>query len=279
MSARKISASRLRDHKGPRRRRPRLNAQKRKRNALLEQEDAMLELLFLDDAERAMIHAGMGIPREPMSVWVDSDQSWSATNLQPAELPTWEQASERLKMCIGFDTAMELGCCYAFNANISPVLISRWHGNGSDLMANVLQRLRRGMKEKGIMDMPICFVVEARTKTGKSRNKPHLHGVAMCRDPIEATRLKLALEIAFAEGLDGKKLRRCAKVEPGYIKHNEPLGKVWWVSYFTKNVGLYDARLKRRRVYISRSYGQVARMAWAVRRDDQLAGRRKLVKS
>lgn len=274
MSARKISASRLRDYKGPRRSKPRLNAQKRERSALLDREDALLELLFRDDAERALIHAGMGMTREPMSVWVDSDQSWSATMLQPCELPPWEHASERLKIFIGFDTAMELGCCYAFNANISPMLVDRWQAEGSDLMVNVKQRLRRAMKKKGIMDMPICFIVEARTRTGKSRNKPHLHGVAMCNDPIEATALKVALEIAFGEGLDGKKLRRCAKVERGYVKPFERMGRLWWVSYITKNVGLYDGRLKHRRVYISRTFAQTAHMAWMVRRDDQLTRNR-----
>lgn len=54
---------------------------------------------------------------------------------------------------------------------------------------------------------------------------------------------------------------------------DEPLGRLRWVSYITKNVSLYDARLKRRRVYISRSYTQAAKIGWAVRRDDQLARR------
>ena len=71
----------------------------------------------------------------------------------------------------------------------------------------------------------------------------------------------------MAVGVEGKPV----DVERAYAKHDDPMGRLRWVSYITKNVHLYDKRFSRRRVYVSRSYTQIARMAWAVRRDDQLA--------
>lgn len=270
MSARKISACRLSDFAGPRRSKPKLNHLKRKRSVLLLDEEQLLEVLFHDDATRAAIDAGEGRERHPMSVWVDSDQSWNETKLHPRELPEWEESTERMKMFVGFDVAMEFGWCFTFTANISPHLVAKWDVEGSDLVANVKQRVKRSMGAKGIADMPICWVIEARTKSGKSRNKPHIHGIAICEDPLDATRLKIALELALAVGMTGKALRKAAQVKPGYAKPGHPMGRFRWVSYITKNAHLYDKRFGKRRVYISRSYTQIARLAWAVRRDDCL---------
>ena len=271
MSVRKISASRLADYNGPRRAKPKLNPQKRERSSLLADEESLLKALFFDDTVRAFWDTVMGRPREPMSVWVDSDQSWNETLLQPCELPEWESMSERMKMFIGFDVALEFGWCFTFTANISPDLVDKWKTEGSDLVANVQQRVKRYMGAKGISDMPICWVLEARTKSGKSRNKPHIHGIAICEDPLLATKLKLALELALATGLDKRKRRTAVQVKRGYAKPNDLMGRFRWVSYITKNAHLYDRRFGKRRVYISRSYTQVARLAWAVRRDDCLA--------
>lgn len=268
MSVRKISASRLADYAGPRRAKPRLNRLKRDRIDLLADEEQMLEALLRDDKIRAAIDAGLGRLRQPMSVWVDSDQSWPETLLAPDNLPAWESLSERMKMFIGFDVAMEFGWCFTFTAIISPHLVAKWKMDESDLVANVKQRVKRCMADKGIQDMPISWVIEARTKSGKSRNKPHLHGVAICEDPLLATRLKIALEEALAVGLDRRVRRKAVQVKRGYVKPDHPLGRFRWVSYITKNAHLYDARLGKRRVYISRTFTQIARLAWAVRREE-----------
>lgn len=268
VSVRKISASRLTDYDGPRRAKPRLNLLKRDRSSLLAAEERLLEAILHDDNVRAAIDGGMGRAREPMSVWVDSDQSWNETLLQPCELPEWETMSERMKMFIGFDVGMEFGWSFAFTAKISPALVNKWTADGSDLVANVQQRMKRCMAAKGISDMPICWVIEARTKSGKSRNKPHLHGVALCEDALLATKLKVALELALAVGLDNKERRKAVQVKRAYIMSHHPMGKFRWVSYITKNAHLYDQRFGKRRIYISRSFTQIARLAWAVRRDD-----------
>lgn len=273
MSVRKISASRLSDYSGPRRLKPRLNAQKAERLSLFAGEESCLAALFHDDDQRAAISAGLGEPREPMSVWVDSDQSYSETLLQPCELPAWEALTERMKLFVGYDAAMEFGWAYSFTANIAPELVETWRAEGSDFLDCIKLRLYRAMKKKSIVHLPRCFVVEARTKSGKTRNKPHIHGVVMCDNPVDATRFKVALEDAFADHLGSRKRRRAVKVERSYAKRGTAMGRFQWISYITKNTHLYDARFGKRRVYVSRSFNQIARHAWAVRRDDQLMPR------
>lgn len=264
VSVRKLSASRLRHYKGPRRMKPRLNAEKRERIELLAQEETILSSMLHDDAVRAQINAGMGRPREPMSVWTDSDHSHGETLLQPCELPAWKQLSERMKIFIGFDAAMEFGWCFSFSANICPDMVRRWSDEGSDFIGNIGQRLRRAMAARGIADMPFCYVVEARTKSGKTRNKPHIHGIAICDHVLDATRLKLALESAFVGKMEFRHRRKAAWVKPSYAKYGDPTGRFRWTSYITKNAQLYDARLGRRRVFMSHSYIQVARIAWGM---------------
>jgi hypothetical protein len=268
VSVRKISASRLADHRGPRRSKPRLNALKRKRSVLLSEEEILLEAMFRDDELRAAIDAGMSRPRQPMSVWMDSDQSWPETLIQPCELPAWEKLSERMKIFVGFDVAMEFGWCFTINANISPTLYETWAGYGNDLVANVEQRIRRSLIKAGIQNIAFCYVLETRTRHGKSRTAPHLHGVAICETPLIATKLQIALENALAVGLQGANWRRAVMVRPATVKPDHPMGRFRWVSYITKNAHRYDTKLGKRRVYISRSYTEVARLAWAVRRDD-----------
>lgn len=267
MSVRKISASRLADYPGPRRARPKLNSLKRQRSALLETERQLLSAICHDDNLRAAFDAGMGREREPLSVWIDSDQSWNHTWVHPRDLPAWEFMSERMKMFVGFDVALEFGWCFAFSVNIASSLVTKWSSENSNLVANVQQRIRRSMVSEGISDLPICWVIETRTRSGKSRTKPHLHGIAICEEPLLATKLKMALESSIAAQKEYKRARRSIHIERGYAKNDLSISKSRWVSYITKNVDLYDQRLGKRRIYMSRSFTQVAKTAWDIRRD------------
>jgi hypothetical protein len=268
LSPRKISAVRLIDFRGPRRKKPKMNDLKTSRDQVLNYENEVLAVMFRDDRERASIDAGMGRPRTPMSVWTDSDQSWTETWLQPCELPKWEQLSERMKIFIGLDVGMEFGFAYSISANISQALIDKWECGAGQIAKNVKQRVKRQIASKGIHDIPIAWVMEARTKTGKSRTNPHLHGVVLCREPYEATKVKLALEKALAVNLDRKSFRKATHVIQSYAKAGDPMGRFAWVSYITKNAHRYDKRLGHRRVYISTSFTQVAKLAWSIRRDE-----------
>lgn len=269
VSARKISAVRRRDFRCARRAIPPLNDLKRERKSVAVAERALMGKLLADDETRRHIRAGHGEIGHPTSVWNDCDQTWDHTKLVAYELPEWRDLSERMKMYLGFDLGMEFGWCFSFTANLSARYVEKWESNGSGFMENIDQRLRRELKKFDLGKLPFCYVVETRTRSGKSRCKPHLHGIAICDDPLKATKLKVALERAFAGDLKRDRQRRAVKVDRGYSCWNLGVeGRVRWVEYITKNTHLYDERLGRRRVYISHAYNALARKAWAIRRDE-----------
>jgi hypothetical protein len=265
----KISAVRRRDFSCCRRAIPPLNDLKQERKSVAADERVLMGKLLTDDETRRRIRARYGEVGHPTSVWNDCDQTWDHTNLVSYELPEWRDLSERMKMFLGFDLGMELGWCFSFTANLSPRFLEKWESNGSGFMANIDQRLRRELKKLDLGKLPFCYVVETRTRSGKSRCKPHLHGIAICDDPLKATKLKVALERAFAGDLKRDRQRRAVKVDRGYSCWNLGVeGRVRWVEYITKNVHLYDERLGSRRVYISHSYNALACKAWAIRREE-----------
>ena len=268
----KISARRLSDFGGPRRTKPPVNRQKRELAEQLLAEGELIATLMRDAAVRAAFEAGAGVAREPMSVWTDSDQSYHFTELAPKHLPKWHKLSEAMKMFIAFDLGMEHRACFSFTANIEPKLLAGWDANGSDIMPNLEQRLRRALKRRGITSLPFAYVVETKAKRGKSPARPHIHGLALCEEPLDATRFKVALEQAFVPGLTWRGRGRAIKVERSFDKDaplvGEFVGRGSWISYIIKNAQRYDRRLGKRRVFISHSLTDLIREAWAVRRED-----------
>jgi hypothetical protein len=270
MSVRKISAVRRSNFKGRTRRAiPALNQQKRERKLALERELKLVENLMKDAQTRRLVELRSRLPRQPMTVWTDFDQTWDYTELGPDNLPEWEKLTEFMKLFIGFDIGMEFNSGYSFTAHILPSLVTRWSPSKTGLMANIRQNLRREMDKQGIRKLPFCLVVETRTRSGKSRTKPHLHGYCICDDALDATRFKVALEQAFNPGLRLLGRRHPVEVEPSYDhRGKEFIGRAVWVKYFTKNVDRWEAILGRRRVFISRSLVQMIRDAWAIRREE-----------
>jgi hypothetical protein len=233
-----------------------------------EAERELVTTLLSDDEVRHQIRALSGEPGHPTSVWTDCDHTWDHTKLAPYELPEWRELSERMKMFLGFDLAMELGWCFSFTANLSQAYVDKWESKGSAFVPNINQRLRRELRKLGISDLPHCYVVESRSRSGKSRCKPHIHGAAVCDDPMKATKFKVALERSFAPSLRRDRRDRAVKVERGYTCFKLGAeGRGRWIEYMTKNAHLYDERLGPRRVYISHSYNALARKAWAIRGD------------
>lgn len=226
----------------------------------------MLIAYLMDDSEiRSAVDQSQGLAREPMSVWTDSDQSWSLTELAPSHLPKWEELTEFMKMFLGFDAAMEFNSGYAFTAHILPTIVNRWKLDGSNIVDNATQRLRRALIKEGLKGIPFCFVMETRSRSGKSRTKPHLHGYCLSEDPLDATRFKVALEIAFNPGFRRLGKRSAVLVERCYDFRAEFIGRAQWVKYLTKNVDRWDAILGKRRIFVSRSLIGIARDAWAIR--------------
>jgi hypothetical protein len=229
---------------------------------------SLIENLMKDAETRRLFERRSGLPRQPMTVWSDFDQTWDYTELAPRDLPKWEDLTEFMKLFIGFDIGMEFKVGYSFTAHILPSLVARWEASGMGLMANIEQRLRRELDDVGLGKIAFCYVVETRTRSGKSRTRPHLHGYCICDDPLDATRFKVALEQAFNPGLRRLGKRHAVVVEQSYdYGGDEFIGRAQWVKYFTKNVDRWDAILGRRRLYVSRPLSQIIRDAWGIRRE------------
>lgn len=173
-----------------------------------------------------------------------------------------------MKLFIGFDVGMEFMGGYSFTSLIDPKLSDRWKGSKRGLVDNIEQNVRRSLDRQGLKDIPFCYVVETRTRSGKSYSQPHLHGYCLCETPLDATRFKVALEKGLNIGEPKRGKRDTVEVEASYDSNEEFCGRAVWVKYFTKNAGRWHPLLGRRRVYISHSLRRMARDAWGIRREE-----------
>ncbi|WP_143560156.1 hypothetical protein [Sphingobium sp. IP1] len=189
------------------------------------------------------------------------------TAYAPTHLPKWETLTEAMKMFIAFDAGMEFQSCYAFTAHVNEALIGKWSAATHGFMANVEQRLKRALHRQGLQAIPYCYLVETRSRSGRSSTRPHLHGFFIAETPIDAARFQVALERAFHPDLIRKTRQRAIKVEPAYDNGGNFAGRSQWLSYMIKNIDRWDARLGKRRVHLSRSLIGIAREAWELRRE------------
>jgi hypothetical protein len=183
-------------------------------------------------------------------------------------LPKWKELTEFMKLFIGFDVGMEFLGSFSFTSLIHQELLDRWKASKTGLVDNIEQNVRRNLDRQGIKDLPLCYVIETRTRSGKSYTAPHIHGYCVCETPLDATRLKVALEEGLNRGETKRGTRDTVEVERSYDSKEEFIGRAVWVKYFTKNVGRWHALLGRRRVYMSQSLKRMVRDAWSIRREE-----------
>ena len=226
----------------------------------------LVETLMSDSQTRRAVQSRVGIPRNPITVWTDFDQTWDYTDLSPDQLPHWENLTEFIKMFIGFDIGMEFRTGYSFTSHILPSFVAKWTASKMGLIDSIEQRLRRELVKDGISKLPFCYVVETKTRSGSSRTRPHIHGYCICDDPLDSTRFAVAMERGFNPGLRLIGKRKAVKVEQSYDHRGEEfIGRDHWVKYFIKNVDRWDVILGKRRLYISRSLVRMIRDAWGIR--------------
>lgn len=171
-------------------------------------------------------------------------------------------------MFIGFDVGMELGVAYTFSAHIDRALAVKWADSDRGLMVNMEQRLRRAMRATDLTHLPFCYIVETRTRSGRSNTRPHLHGYLISDDAITPTKFKLALERALHPDLAKRGRQRAILIKRAFDYRQEFMGRGRWVSYMAKNIDRWDKRLGKRRVFISHPLIDIARLAWATRRHE-----------
>jgi hypothetical protein len=263
----KISAIQLRDFNGARRRKPLMNRLKSARLRHVEADRQLVGDLMHDALQRYRIQWSSRYAYRPMSVWNEISHHCDLPLIPATKLPRWRDLTETMKLFVGWDAGMEFEQAFAFTAHIDPELLAKWEGEGA-IQRNVEQRLRRAMAVNGIKNLPLGYVFESRSASGKSRSRIHLHGYVLCDDPLLATRFKVALEKALYPSLKRSRRTREIEVKRANRERVPFLRRGAWPFYIAKNAGSYDRRLPRRRVYISESLTDIARLAWAVRREE-----------
>lgn len=144
-------------------------------------------------------------------------------------------------------------------------------------MDRIKREIRKALQHQGLDGLEYCYVVETRSRWAKSRTQMHLHGFFPTREPLVATRFKVAMESAIAAHPAGRaaagiapKSGEAVLIEPAYeVQDKSVHGKGRWAGYIAKNATKWDARF-RRRLFMSQSATQTAREFWALIRKEPL---------
>lgn len=243
---------------------------------LVEQDKELVLKLIADSRVRFDLLGGGRLPIDPLTVWTDFDQARDYTNLGSEHLPPWKQLSEFLKMHVLFQAVLTFGG-YAFTARVRPDLQARWTANGVNPMQRINRLLKRELDGLGLHSLAHCYVLEGRTRSGKSKTGLHLHGFMLCDDRT-AVKYKVALERAFACHPKGRAAAgiprgsgREVVIERAYdIRDPDDARGGVWVSYMAKNATKPDLRMSGKRTYMSREATGLARDFWALIREEPL---------
>ena len=252
---------------GPRSKKPPVRQQNKELIEIKAEEAKTLEALVRDAAIRLAFRSGSGEPFDELSIWTDFDLTSLYTELDAKHLQRWLNLTEWMKLQIGFLVGLYLGG-EAFTAHIHSDLLDKWVAEGKSVSGLVQQRLKKEMDAIGLGHLPYCYIIETRTKWGKSRTAPHLHGFLLTDNPLDKTRFKLAVDKALSSG-DRRRQSKKVSIKLQHLHDRAGTGRL--VSYITKNVHRWDGRIKGRSVFMSRSFTQTAREFWALIREEPVA--------
>ena len=276
-STKKLTTYRKTQFSGPRRAQPRVRDLNRSIRERVNVEHDLVQRLVRDADVRAAVLRGMKGRIDPFTVWNNFDHTSSAlTEINPRELPAWTDIGEYLKFHLLFQVALD-GGGYSFTVRVRPDLEDKWKMESRDPMDRIKRETRKALEWQGLLDLEYCYVVETRSRTGRSRSRIHLHGFLLAEDAAVATKFKVAMEKAIAVHPDGRAAAGIPArsgpevlVEPVYDVHDDSEhGRGRWASYMAKNATRWDARFQRR-LFMSRPGTQTAREFWALMREEPL---------
>jgi hypothetical protein len=235
--------------------------------AIVKDQHAYVEHIIFAASERIEQRVAMGIPIDWLTVWNDFDPD-TGFDFQTAQrkLPKWRNLSEYMKFQIGAVCTMGAEG-YSFTARLNPKLESIWEAAGYDFYERIKRQMAAQFREAGITDLALAYVIEGKTKKG-TRTNTHLHGFFFFdKGQTAPSKVKSAIEAALHCGLNriGKRRGRDVKVELIYdtgLRYGKSPGR--WGAYSTKHASKPDDRLPKRRIYMSTTMSQIAKVMWGV---------------
>lgn len=241
----------------------------------IDEEHDLIQKLIADADARRRLMLACGMAIGPFTVWNDLDHLWTTTNYKPTDLKPWVDLGEFIKLHLLFQVVLDDGG-YSFTARVRPDLEAKWIAHQRDPMDRIKRLTGKALAAQGLASLEYCYVVESRTKGGY-RTGLHLHGFLLAQDPLISTRFKVAMEQAIGVHPKGRAAAGIkpksgveVDVEPAYdMIDQSKWGRGRWPGYFAKLATRWDSRFKRR-VFISRTATQTARVFWGLLRDEPL---------
>lgn len=274
-STNKLRPHRRSQYKGTRRRKPRVRDLIRLVREQVAREHELVQLLHADaEFRRTQLQTAV-MDLDPLAVWTDFDHLRDYTNLGPEHLLEWEQIGEYLKLHVLFRVALLYGA-YSFTAKVRPDLEAKWIREGRSPMDRIQRLVAKQIGKQSLNGLEFCYVVEGRSRSGKSRTGLHLHGFFVADDPIIATGFKQVMEKAIAMHPKGRKAAGISPkagpevvIERAYDSGHPDEGTSGrWATYIAKNATKWDARLGKKPIYMSQTATQLAREFWAFLREE-----------
>ena len=117
-------------------------------------------------------------------------------------------------------------------------------------MDRIKRLARKALEAQGLRDLQYAYVVETKSRRGRSRTPLHLHGFFISNDPHDATRFKVGFEKTLATHTLGRAAAGVSLtsgpeivLERVYDKPDgSDGGRGRWANYIAKNLNRWDAR-------------------------------------
>lgn len=263
------------DFRGPRRGKPGVRALNLAIRDQVDREHELVQLLAADALFReSQLATGRYAP-DPLVVWHDFDQFRDHTNISSEHLPAWTKVGEFLKLHLLLRACLIYGG-YSLTARVRPDLQAKWIAEGRLAGDRIHKLIANALSEKKLTCLPLCYVIEGRGRRGRGQTSLHIHGVVQIDNPLDATRLKVALEQALSLHPKGRVAAGVPKksgvevlLEPifeGGSPSEGTAGK--WAGYFAKNAVRADKRLGSKKTFISQEGRRLARELWSFMRGE-----------
>lgn len=214
------------------------------------------------------LHQLANEPIEPLSVYMGKPFKAGIPNITPfpivtqkngRRMPLWEDLSQWMK--VQLVTMVLKGEFLTFNIRIHPDLEERWTPSGKpavdDPRRKMAERIRKELDNSLGKGREFFFVIEGWSKDTQAPTYLHFHGGAALRDAGDEGKIEVAVGRAAGHGLNGfAKIARAVHTAPFSVE------QAAYANYLFKAANRYDPRLPDKRLAISNSMTDTARLFW-----------------